>query len=221
MVTIPARISIPVRAVLLDMDGTLVDSDAVVERLMGRWAAAHGLDVDSVLRISHGRQGHEVMAEFLPDRPMAENLADNEEMLAAEISETDGIVAIAGAAELLDVLADVPHALVTSATLPLARARMGAAGLAVPAVAVTADDITESKPSPCGFLHAAALLGVDPTQCVVIEDSGAGIAAGRAAGATVVGVGAASAAHGPDYVVDDLTAVTVDREPLRVRLVDR
>ncbi|WP_420040317.1 HAD-IA family hydrolase [Gordonia sp. MP11Mi] len=220
MVTIRSRVRIPVRAVLLDMDGTLVDSAAVVERLMGRWAAAHGLPVDTVLKISHGRQGHEVMAELLPDRPMAENLADNADLLAAEISETDGIVAIAGAADLLAALADVPHALVTSATLPLALARMSAARLAVPEVSVTADDTTESKPSPRGFLHAAALLGVDPTQCVVFEDSGAGIAAGRAAGATVIGVGAASATHGPDYVVDDLTSVTVDHEPLQVCLID-
>lgn len=220
MVTIPA-VTIPVSAVLLDMDGTLVDSDAVVERLMGRWAAAHGLDVATVLRLSHGRQGHEVMAELLPERPAADNLADNAELLAAETSETDGIVAIPGAARLLAALADTPHALVTSATLPLAQARMQAAGLVVPDVAVTADDVTESKPSPRGFLQAAEILGVDPTQCVVLEDSRAGIAAGLAAGATVVGVGEASADYGPDYVVADLTSVNIDGESLRIHPTDR
>lgn len=219
--TSSAGVTIPATAVLLDMDGTLVDSDAVVERLMGRWAAAHGLDVASVLRISHGRQGHEVMAELLPDRPMEQNLVENRELLAAEISETDGIVAIGGAADILAALADVPHALVTSATLPLARARMEAAGLRVPRIAVTADDVTESKPSPAGFLRAAALLGVDPTECVVFEDSRAGIAAGHAAGATVIGVGAAAAEYGPDHVVADLRSTRVEHDPLRIGLFDR
>ena len=214
-------VTIPAHAILLDMDGTLVDSDAVVDRLMGRWASAHGLDVDTVLRMSHGRQGHEVMAELLPDRPAEENLADNDELLAAEISDTDGIVEIPGAARLLAAIADVPHALVTSATLPLARARMQSAGLVVPAVAVTADDVTESKPSPAGFLRAAELLDVDPTECVVFEDSRAGIAAGLAAGATVIGVGAAAADYGPDHVVADLTSVNFDGESLRIHPIGR
>ncbi|GAA4660942.1 HAD-IA family hydrolase [Gordonia humi] len=209
------------RAVLLDMDGTLVDSDAVVERLIGEWARRHGLDVDRVVRLSHGRQGHEVMAELLPDRPMEQNHIENRELLARETVETDGIVAIPGAAALLTALADVPHALVTSATLALARARMRAAGLGVPAVAVTADDVTESKPSPEGFLRAARLLGVPGSECVVFEDSRAGVAAGRAAGATVVGVGAASADYGADHVVNDLTDVTVGDDSLSIHLLDR
>lgn len=214
-------VTIAARAVLLDMDGTLVDSDAVVERLMGRWASSHGLDVDTVLRTAHGRQGHEVMAELLPNRPMAQNLAENDELLKAEISETEGIVEVPGAAEFLAALVDVPHGLVTSATSALAQARMTAAGLPVPDVAVTADDVSESKPNPRGFLRAAQLLDVDPGQCVVFEDSRAGIAAGRAAGATVVGVGEAAAAYGPDYAVGDLTSVTVDGAPLRIHLHDR
>ncbi|MCF8569460.1 HAD-IA family hydrolase [Gordonia sp. HY002] len=214
-------LTIPAHAILLDMDGTLVDSDAVVDRLMGRWASAHGLDVDTVLRMSHGRQGHEVMAELLPDRPAEENLADNEELLAAEISDTDGIVEIPGAARLLAALVDVPHALVTSATLPLAQARMTAAGLVVPDVAVTADDVTESKPSPRGFLRAAEILGVDPTRCVVFEDSRAGIAAGLAAGATVIGVGEDVAGYGADHTVADLTSVHFDGESVQIHLIDR
>ena len=203
--------SLTARALLLDMDGTLVDSTPVVNRIWSDWALAHGVDVDAVVRAAHGRQGHDVMAEFLPDRPHADNLRQNDEMLAREVAETDGIVEIPGAAAFLASLAAVPHALVTSANVPLAAARMSAAGLAVPAVAVTADDVAESKPAPEGFLKAAAILGVDPADCVVFEDSHAGVAAARAAGMRVIGVGAAAGFHNPDHLVADLTGVAVAR----------
>lgn len=57
-------------ALLLDMDGTLVDPDAVVERIWRRWADRHGLDGDEVLKVAHGRQAHASMAVLLPDRPV-------------------------------------------------------------------------------------------------------------------------------------------------------
>lgn len=200
------------RALLLDMDGTLVDSTPVVNRIWADWARAHGLDVDAVLDAAHGRQGHSVMAEFLPDRPQSENVRQDAEMLAREVAETDGIVEIPGAAVFLASLTDVPHALVTSANVPLASGRMAAAGLTVPAVAVTSEDVTESKPAPEGFLSAASILDVDPADCIVFEDSRAGVTAARAAGMRVIGVGSASSAFGPDHVVADLTGVSVTRD---------
>jgi len=205
-------------ALLLDMDGTLVDSTAVVERTWGEWALAHELDPAVVMTVVHGRQGQESMAILLPDRSAHENIADNNRLLERETREVDGIVAIAGAPELLQSAADVPHALVTSATPVLARARMLAAGLPMPGVVVTADDVTASKPDPEGFLLAAAQLDVPPDECVVFEDSAAGIAAAKAAGMRVVGVGAASAAFGPDWVVADLTGVSVTRDGAGARI---
>jgi len=197
------------RAVLLDMDGTLVDSTAVVERLWLEWAAPHGLPAERVLETVHGRQGHQSMAILLPERDHSINLAENAQMLAREAGDVHGVVAIAGAAALLDALADAPHAIVTSADLTLMTARMGAGDLRIPALAVTAEDVSASKPDPEGFLRAAEMLGVDPADCVVFEDSGAGIAAAQAAGMRVIGVGAAAAAHAPDGVVADLTDVAV------------
>ncbi|MBN6190434.1 MULTISPECIES: HAD-IA family hydrolase [Microbacterium] len=197
------------RAALLDMDGTLVDSTAVVERLWLAWAEPHGLDPETVLRVVHGRQGHQSMAILLPERDHAINLHENEIMLATEAGDVDGVVGIAGADRLLAALETVPHAIVTSANVALMTARMQAAGLTVPELAVTAENVSASKPDPEGFLLAARMLGVAPAECVVFEDSGAGIQAGLAAGMRVVGVGRHAGAHAPTVHVDDLTAVTL------------
>ncbi|MFI8834435.1 HAD-IA family hydrolase [Streptomyces afghaniensis] len=198
------------RALLLDMDGTLVNSDAAVECVWRRWSERHGLDPDEVMKVVHGRQGYASMALLLPGRPMEQNHADNARMLAEETADTEGVVPIPGAPEFLASLRGLPHALVTSADVPLSTARMAAAGLDLPEVRVTAESVGASKPDPEGFLKGAAELGVAPENCVVFEDSGAGIAAGRAAGMTVVGVGSRAAFHEPDVVVDDLTRVRVE-----------
>lgn len=207
------------RALLLDMDGTLVNSDAVVERIWRRWAARHGLDGDEVMRVVHGRQGHASMALLLPGRSHEENLAENARMLAEETADTDGVTPVPGAPEFLGSLRGLPHALVTSADAALATARMAAAGLPLPDVRVTAESVGASKPDPEGFLKGAAGLGVAPADCIVFEDSGAGIAAGRAAGMRVIGVGPRAADHAPDAVVRDLTQVRVETlEDGRLRL---
>ncbi|MBQ0998408.1 HAD family hydrolase [Streptomyces sp. RK62] len=198
------------RALLLDMDGTLVNSDAVVERIWRRWADRHGLDGDEVMKVVHGRQGHASMALLLPNRPVEQNHADNARMLAEETADMDGVVPVPGAPEFLASLRGLPHALVTSADVALSTARMAAAGLPLPDVRVTAESVGASKPDPEGFLKGAAELGVDPADCVVFEDSGAGIQAGRAAGMRVVGIGPRAGLHEPDVLVEDLRRVRVE-----------
>lgn len=205
-------VAIHAAAVLLDMDGTLLDSSAVIERVWRDWAATHGLDLADVMAVVPGRQSHESMSVLLPHRSPEDTAADNAAMIARETSEVDGIVAVPGAADLLQSLATAPHALVTSATAELAEARMAAAGLTVPEVAVMAEHVAESKPHPEGFLAAATALGVAPEECVVFEDSAAGVAAARAAGMRVVGVGVAAAGHGADWTVRDLADVRVAEE---------
>ncbi|MGV9230993.1 HAD family hydrolase [Streptomyces nigra] len=198
------------RALLLDMDGTLVNSDAVVERIWRRWADRHGLDGDEVMKVVHGRQGHASMALLLPNRPVEQNHADNARMLAEETADMDGVVPVPGAPEFLASLRGLPHALVTSADVALSTARMAAAGLPLPDVRVTAESVGASKPDPEGFLKGAAELGVDPADCIVFEDSGAGIQAGRAAGMRVVGIGPRAGLHEPDVLVEDLRRVRVE-----------
>ncbi|WP_329116693.1 HAD-IA family hydrolase [Streptomyces sp. NBC_01465] len=197
------------RALLLDMDGTLVNSDAAVERIWRRWAENHGLDPVQALKVVHGRQGYATMAVLLPDRPMEENYADNREMLALETADTEGVVPVPGAPAFMEAIAALPHALVTSADEALAQARMTASDLRMPQIRVTAEGVSASKPDPEGFLKGAAELGFAPEDCIVFEDSEAGVEAGRAAGMRVVGVGPRAHAYAPTAYVPDLTHVRV------------
>jgi sugar-phosphatase len=176
-------------AFLFDMDGTLVDSTALVERTWARFAAEHGLDAAEVIGYAHGRRTADTVARFVGGRPDVEELA-----LALERADDepdDGVVEIAGAAALLErlVAEGAPVAVVTSATHDLARVRLAGAGLVVPDVLVGADDVEAGKPAPDGYLAAAAALGVDPRDCVAFEDTEAGLEAVLAAGATAVVVG--------------------------------
>ncbi|MFD9126468.1 HAD-IA family hydrolase [Kitasatospora sp. NPDC059571] len=205
----PPATTATARALLLDMDGTLVNSDAVVERCWRRWAARHGLDGDQVMSVVHGRQGHLSMALLLPDRPMAVNLQENRAMLADETADTLGIVPVPGAPEFMAALTGLPHALVTSADEALATVRMGAAGLPMPDTRVTAESVGASKPDPEGFLKGSAALGFAPADCIAFEDSEAGIAAALAAGMRVVGVGPRATAHPATWHVDTLEQVAV------------
>lgn len=182
-----ARRTLTCRAVLFDMDGTLVDSTAVVEQVWGEFAARYGLDFEEILRTSHGVQAIDTVRRYAPAG--ADILALTAELGAMERARTEGIVSLPGAGALLGALPGTAVALVTSADRLLAGIRMAAAGLAMPATAVTAELVARGKPHPEGYLMAAARLGVDPADAVVFEDAPAGIAAGVAAGIRTVAVG--------------------------------
>ena len=184
-------------AILFDMDGTLVDSTAIVVRAWTAWAAKHRLPVADILRFSHGRPAPATMAHFLPGRDHASDIA---EMGRFEETELAGIKAVPGAEALLETVVNGRWAIVTSAWRTLAVARVRAAGLPVPKVLVPIDEIEKGKPHPEGFLRAATTLGVAPADCLVFEDTRPGIEAGLSAGMQVVGLltthGAAELAHG-------------------------
>jgi mannitol-1-/sugar-/sorbitol-6-phosphatase len=177
--------SIKCRAILFDMDGTLVDSTKCVEAIWGRWAERHGMPVDEILWASHGRRTLDTLREVAPHL----DIAHEAKLLDAEEMEfTEGTTAVQGAAQLLGALPRNSWAVVTSAGRAIARLRLECVGLPVPAVLVTADDVAEGKPSPAGYQMAATRLGVAPDQCLVIEDTPAGILAGRSAGMQVLAV---------------------------------
>ncbi|MEU5426477.1 HAD-IA family hydrolase [Streptomyces olivoreticuli] len=182
------RTALSAEALLFDMDGTLVDSTVVVERTWRRFAARHGLDGEEILATSHGRRTGETVARYAP--PGADVAAETARLVAEEVEDVEGVVAVPGARELLAALPPERWALVTSAGRELAERRMAAAGLVLPPVVVTADDVGEGKPSPEGYLAAAAELGVSPAATIIFEDAEAGLLAAAAAGATTVVVGA-------------------------------
>ena len=198
-------------AVLFDCDGVLVDSDASVLSAWSRWARDHALDPDEVTAMVHGRRSADTVALLVAEAERAAALARIDRY---EVEDAAGVAAIAGA---LDLLRSVPRwAVVTSGTRALATARLAAAGLPLPSVLVTADDVQRGKPHPEGYLAAARGLGVDPARTVVLEDAQAGIDAARAARvAAVVAVGARGELTG-DARVPDLTALRWTGSGLRI-----
>ena len=195
-----------VSALLFDMDGTLIDSTAAVDRAWAAWEQRW--DVRLGVRASTlGRPARDIVAARIDIEDVDAAFADIERL---EVADTEGVVVLPGVAELLASLPPDRWAIATSCTAPLAEARLRAAGIVPPAL-VTASDTPRGKPHPDPYLAAAALLGVPADRCLVVEDAVAGVAAGRAAGCAVLGVlGTARAEDlGADAVAADLRRVRV------------
>lgn len=180
--------SLPAKAILFDMDGTLVDSTAAVESLWADFAVEFGLDLAELLDFSHGRQTIDTLRRFLPHGPKElATLAAGLE--TQEIANIEGIVEVPGAATFLESLGQTPYAVVTSAGRALAMSRLSAAGLPVPEVLIAAEDVLAGKPSPEGYLLAASALGVDISDCIALEDAPARLQAAVNSGAQTIVVG--------------------------------
>ena len=173
------------KAVIFDLDGVLVDSTAVVERTWRRWAEAHGFDFEAVMRVAHGRPARDTVRLVAPH---LDGEAEASRLAAEEAHETNGLLRIEGAVQLVDSLPKGRWAVATSGTREIATTRLTFAGLIMPAVLVTADDVERGKPDPQAYALAAERLGVPPESCIVIEDAPAGIQGARAAGMPVIAV---------------------------------
>ena len=181
-------------ALLCDMDGTLVDSSAVVESMWDSFARDYGMSerFDEIMAYSPGRTGIDTIRRFLPELTAEEQDAIHKRFAREEIVLTAGRMAeIPGAAAFITALIDagVPLALVTSAPIELMRVRMEEACVPIPPVVVSADDVDRGKPDPAPYLKAAELLGVPISSCLVLEDAASGYTAARRAGAQVLLVG--------------------------------
>jgi sugar-phosphatase len=166
-------------AFLFDMDGTLITSIESANRAWTRWSERRGFDPAYVLSIMHGVRTVETMKRLGVPDPQAE--ADW--ITRTEIDDTDGVEAIPGVSEFLAGIPGDRWAIVTSAPRALAEARLARAGIGIPRVLVTSEDVARGKPDPACFLLGAEQLGVDPAQCLVLEDTVAGLTAADAAGA--------------------------------------
>ncbi|MCJ8518006.1 sugar-phosphatase [Pseudorhizobium tarimense] len=169
---------------LFDMDGTILNSMAAAERVWGRWATRHGLDLETFLPTMHGKRGIDTITGL--NLPGIDPAAEAEEILRGEIEDVEGVVALDGAADFLASLPCEQWAIVTSSPIELARARLQAAGLPQPRLMVTAEDVKVGKPDPQCYLLGAERVGVRPSEALVFEDVMAGVTAGEVAGSDVV-----------------------------------
>lgn len=205
-------------AVLFDNDGTLTDSMAAVERAWRAWAAHHEVPAERLVAY-HGVPSRSIVAAVVASHVDVDRATADIDR--RELQDLDGVVALPGAVDAMAAVG-ARAAIVTSAGRELAVLRLEAAGLAVPAAFVTADDITRGKPDPEPYLIGAEKLGVDPARCLVVEDAPAGLQAGRAAGAATLAVTTTSTVHEvapwADEVVQDLSQVrlTLSADGIRI-----
>jgi mannitol-1-/sugar-/sorbitol-6-phosphatase len=203
-------LAIEAQALLFDMDGTLVDSRVVVEKIWKRWCDEVGLDWHYVLPRLHGVRMFDSIRQFAP--PGVDVDAAYERLYREEVEDVDGIVPIPGALELLAALPADRWTIVTSADTVLAKARLGAAGIVPPPRMVTGEVVTNGKPAPDAYLLGAERMGAPPAACLVFEDARAGIDAGLAAGARVIAIAGDHPGEVPATVawVTDLTSLRYD-----------
>lgn len=171
-------------AFLFDMDGTLITSIESANRIWTRWSRLRGFDPAHVLSIMHGVRTIETMKRLGVGDPEAEAAW----VTRHEIEDVEGVEPVPGAAEFLAGIPEGRWAIVTSASRALALARLAGAGLAAPSVLITSEDVEHGKPAPDCFLLGAQRLGFDPAQCLVFEDTIAGLAAAEGAGASALAI---------------------------------
>ena len=206
-------------AILLDLDGVLVDSTRSVERQWRAWARAQGVDGDKVVAVGHGVRAIDVILAFAPHLDAA---AEVRKLEALEADDHDGVVVMPGAVELVGSIPEGKWCVVTSGTRHLATARLQFAGIPVPKVLVTAEDVTDGKPHPEPYLRGAKLLGAKPEECLVIEDALSGIQSAHAGGMKVIALTStypASKLGKADAVVLTLTQIRISPDGARKMIV--
>jgi HAD superfamily hydrolase (TIGR01509 family) len=205
------------KAVLWDLDGTLVDTEpywiatefALAAEHGATWSREHALELVGNDLVSSGRYIREVMGLDLTPEEIVEYLLDG---VVAQVAEA--VPWRDGAVELLAALreADVPCGLVTMSYQRFVAPIVAALPPETFRVIVTGDQVARGKPDPEAYLTAAAALGLPPGECVAIEDSNTGATSAETAGCPVLVVeNHVTVAPGPRRTfASSLTGVTVE-----------
>jgi sugar-phosphatase len=207
-------------AILFDLDGVLVDSTGSVGRQWRIWARERGIDEEKIIAIAHGVRAVEVIRTVAPHLNAEEEVRSLEKREAAD---HDGVAVMPGAVNLVRSIPEGFWGVVTSGSRLLATARLQLAGIPLPNVMITADDVVNGKPHPEPYLKGAEQLGVNPEECLVIEDAPAGIRAAHVGGMKVIGLTStypASTLSEADFVVSKLAQVQVGRDGARTLLIN-
>jgi sugar-phosphatase len=195
-------------AILFDLDGVLVDSTRSVSRQYRLWAQKANLDPRIVENIPHGVRAIDVVRQLAPHLDAE---AEVERLEKMEAEDQEGVVVMPGATELLASIPGNRWCVVTSGTRYLATCRLRHANLPIPRVMVSADDVSKGKPDPEPYLTGARLLGMNSTDCLVIEDAPAGIQAAHAGKMKVIAISSTypASALEADVVIQRLAQIKV------------
>ena len=197
-------------AIIFDMDGVLVDSEVLNEKHWKLWAEKENVSLEWIMSIHHGVPAVQTIATVAPHLDAATEARWFEENLSQDL---DGLLAFDGVHEMLGGLPDGKWAIGTSAPKIIAFNRLEYLSLPIPPIVVTIDDVERGKPAPDPYLKVAKGLGVEPEDCVVIEDAPAGIQAAKAAGARVIGIpttNAVDALHDADAIISRFADLRVE-----------
>jgi sugar-phosphatase len=209
-----SSVIVETKGMLFDMDGVLISSIASVNRCWRRWAAHYGVPNADTIEIAHGTRAVDIMLGFRPDfspEQAREGLRLIEDM---EIEDVSDLEVLPGVRDLLASLPPERWTIVTSATRRLMLGRLRAAQLPFPVRLIAGDDVINGKPHPEPYMKGAALLGLSPEDCLVVEDAPTGVGAGVAAGCRILGVLGTHHADdlylaGAAWVVESLVGVDI------------
>lgn len=197
------------KGILFDLDGVLIDSTACIVRNWEKWAHRHKIDLEQIMRIAHGQRTIETMQAVAPHLDVAR---EAQAFALLEVSDTEGVVALPGALEILHSLQGARWGIVTSAERDLAVARLTAAGLPLPEALISGDDVSLGKPAPDPYLAGVKQLGCEAQDCVAVEDAPSGIQSARSAGLQVIAVTSTHPRHALQnpVTIDSLSQLKVN-----------
>jgi mannitol-1-/sugar-/sorbitol-6-phosphatase len=185
------------QACIFDLDGTLVDSSEVIQKVMKSWCHKHSIDLEYAISMGRGARTEDTISMVAPhlDAKCEAGQIEIEEGLTLE-----GLKSIEGANEFIESIPKSKWAIVTSGSLMIARPRLKACNFAEPEIFVTAESVKHGKPHPEPYQIAVERLGLKAKDCLVFEDADNGVRSALNAGCKVVVIGENCTVQSPDIL---------------------